>query len=376
LRTNLFVRVQSYGFDINSCVAAYPSSSIKVLTTQGGHYTSKAHKKKRFPWYVMDLIFERRNGTDTTQRPLFREIVMLWVDLGDFCSRLQIDKTTRLLQSWSTDVLKTHIKLNTKLASKVGRLSLKIDCSDLQSRLVLPLQHNLRDLHNLTVEGCLDEQLVQEVTQDVAQLLWTNAETFLAELQEHEQAAARAWRDEDYLSCADSCAIGINIIDRLSIPWSGAATHLQQTNQAAKNAIEHHYFYFNMCRARCLYVYLDAPEAERTDIDYRKHIGSTCYKLVQSLKAIEHVMCDLDEPLAVYVPPSTYAVLKGIEYPTEDVAEYHYLYAYCLRLYLDCGDDNLDTQIEAREHIEKCVELHPRSLKYITEKEKISELIG
>lgn len=65
--------------------------------------------------------------------------------------------------------------------------------------------------------------------------------------------------------------------------------------------------------------------------------------------------------------PSSYVVLNAIQYPDKDVAEYHYLYAYCLRRYLDLGDTDIDKKVEARDHFSKCVELHPRKPEYVEE---------
>lgn len=78
---------------------------------------------------------------------------MLLADLGDFCSRLQMDKLTRLLSAYSTAGYEIPVKLNTKLQSNLGTTIFEVDLLGLQNQLFRPIQHNLRGCHDLTLKA-------------------------------------------------------------------------------------------------------------------------------------------------------------------------------------------------------------------------------
>jgi hypothetical protein len=334
--------------------------------------------------YAMEIVIQTQQITVEYRRGLAPSvIVMLWEDLGEFCQRLEVERMSipsRNPNRQKNHCVKINVKLHPSLSTRRDGENMDVFSNrSIHEQLLRPLREGIRGSPDLTIEGCLDENLVQETMQAAEQPYWPDSQDLLNELYKHRVRAGEAWLNRNDLQRAAACADGIRLIDRLSINMTRYhANKLPFHIHAVLGVIREYHYYFHIVIARCLLAHLKEITQQDT------------YSGVEELSTVYADMKHVLEYIAVNHPldrdtnhPPLFSWFPRFEYTYNHFPshEAHFLLASAGRILLEQSavrdeNDRAELVKETRKRLRKAFEIEWDNEVYKEERRRLVNLVG
>jgi hypothetical protein len=367
LKSNLFIRVECRGIDISKFMHSH-TPQLHILAFSRHQSNTRMKRTQKYPWYAMCLWI----GVETKQsqymyRKEYANIVLLRIDLEEFCRRLEIEQAARTQSDPKRHIVKIVVELDPcKYAQgdeenkdRSVQCMRKLFSPKMQEDLLRPVRTGIRGFKNLTIKGCTEKQLVQRTLQEVESPLWTNAEAFMSELRKHRNNSVTCQLKGDYVQSAGSCAAGISMLNRLCVSPS-SLEYFRKADSTFDLFLAEAYFSFHLTMGRCIYNHFKPSIQSRIDTNKQSEILSACFDIVSILSHIFDIS-------------TLFKLRRSYEPPESERAEVHYMIAFATRFKKVNWIDPQELRDQALYHINQASTLCPGRTSYEDERRCIEE---
>ncbi|USP75174.1 uncharacterized protein yc1106_02448 [Curvularia clavata] len=362
LTNNLFVLIQCPHYMLETLIYGHiPHIPILDYRTHTG---SEQDSMNDYPWYVMRLKIEEKFGYSGSAMPSrqYPDIVMLLEDCMELFKRFGVHLHEDFLpdpkgkSNSNCRPLKVEVELNSRKQGgdrKTSFMDLRSSYPAIDQRKLLELvKGGFRDCDYFEIKNCDDSALAAEIIEAVSKGLSMSLDTFRSHLESHARHAEASFKSGDITECANLCAAGIELVQRVrsngSLMPKLRDEGLRDCVDVSKANYELHHLL-----AQCIFAYLPTLMDGSAEAGKEGRISN----IAQYLRG-----------LFQWYDSRAYGFLPRYRLSGDDQAAACYMRAKVHRLGLEYCGSSFDP--EFIEHIQKALRLEPENVDYKQEQEK------